>query len=282
MAKTIIVPGADFSQNALAKVTFSAIPCLGVTLDQQSLSFSALGETKTLSYTLTPYNTTDTLSIVSSNTDIVTVNNNILTAVGIGTCAVTVTCGTASAVCAITSAIPADFMAVGKLRISHTGNNRSTLFTETASWIALGQNRANGYPIGVKSDGTEFVISDSINLCPIIIPKNTATIRVTAPYSGRFYWLFFDSAETQTYYPDAHSALPTKLAKYAYSTMYLGESVDIPFNSVAALGDAVVDLDGTDSIAIAYYNSANYKSMALGDIIPGFTVDFIPATEQGD
>lgn len=280
MAKTIVIPSADFSENALEQVTFTSIPCVGVTLEHNSLTFTETGETKVLKYILSPYNTTDQLSIVSSNTNIITVSNNVLTAVGIGECAVTVTCGTASAVCVISSTAEADFMAVGKLRMSHTGNYKSCLFSETQSFITLGRNDPDGYQIGLNSSGNKFVISSAINLCPIPIPKNTGTIRVTAPYQGRMYWVFFNSKECQTSFGNDPSALITKMAEYAYSVTVDAKSVDIPFNDVSTFGQAVVNVEGTDSIGVLYYNSTNYPSMTLGEEIPGFTIEFIPAADN--
>lgn len=103
MAKTLVINGADFSAVALDHVEFiQDIPCTGLSLSPSALTFETVGETKTLTATVVPANTTDTLSWASSNDDVASVNNGVVTIHGIGTAIVTATCGSQSASISIT------------------------------------------------------------------------------------------------------------------------------------------------------------------------------------
>lgn len=91
--------------SASCSVTVEPIKAQSITIDPASLEL-VLGETATVNYTITPDNTT-TKEVVwsSSNTDVVTVENGVITAVGVGTADVTVetTDGSnLSAICKVT------------------------------------------------------------------------------------------------------------------------------------------------------------------------------------
>lgn len=76
--------------------------CTGVSLNKYNLSFTSLNTTQTLTATLTPSNTTDTVTWSSNNNDVATVSNGVVTAKGNGTCTITATCGSKSATCSVT------------------------------------------------------------------------------------------------------------------------------------------------------------------------------------
>ena len=68
-SKALKIPGVNFSAVALATVTYNEggdVPCTALALDQSTLTFDHVGETKTLTPTKTPSNTTDELSWVLS------------------------------------------------------------------------------------------------------------------------------------------------------------------------------------------------------------------------
>ena len=89
------------SKSASVTVTVKA-SCTGVSLNKTTLSFASLNATQTLTTTLTPSNTTDTVSWKSSNTAVATVNSSgVVTSKGDGTCTITATCGGKSATCTV-------------------------------------------------------------------------------------------------------------------------------------------------------------------------------------
>ena len=76
--------------------------CTGISLNKSNLSFTSLNATQTLIATLTPSNTTDTVTWSSNNNNVATVSNGVVTAKGNGTCTITATCGSKSATCSVT------------------------------------------------------------------------------------------------------------------------------------------------------------------------------------
>ena len=103
MGYALKLNNVNFSSVALGQVTYiDPIPCTGVSLSASSLSFDSVEESKQLTATITPSDTTDTLFWSSSNEDIATVDNTgLVTIHGIGTATITATCGNQTATCSI-------------------------------------------------------------------------------------------------------------------------------------------------------------------------------------
>ena len=79
----------------------TVIPCTGITLDKTSLSFAS-NMAQSLTATVVPANTTDSIVWTSSKNTIATVLNGIVTPIANGNCIITATCGNYSANCSIT------------------------------------------------------------------------------------------------------------------------------------------------------------------------------------
>lgn len=78
------------------------IPCTGITLNANDIVFENTTTPQTLTATLTPTNTTDSVVWSVSPTGICTVNNGVVTPVTNGSCVITATCGTQTATCNVT------------------------------------------------------------------------------------------------------------------------------------------------------------------------------------
>lgn len=76
-------------------------PCTGITLDKGTLTI-ARGETATLTATVEPADTTNTIVWSSENDNIATVENGVVTAVGLGETTITAACGDKTASCKVT------------------------------------------------------------------------------------------------------------------------------------------------------------------------------------
>lgn len=76
-------------------------PCTGITLDKDMLTI-ARGETATLTATVEPADTTNTIVWSSENDNIATVENGVVTAVGLGETTITAACGDKTASCKVT------------------------------------------------------------------------------------------------------------------------------------------------------------------------------------
>ena len=104
MGKALIIKGADFSANKVTTITFADNPCTGLGFATDSISITG-NESVEVEYTVTPADTTDAITWVSSDTSVVTVTGGILTPVGIGTATITATCGNFSASATISVSI---------------------------------------------------------------------------------------------------------------------------------------------------------------------------------
>ena len=76
-------------------------PCTGITLDKDTLTI-ARGETATLTATVEPTDTTDKVVWSSKDDKIATVENGVVTAVGLGETTITAACGDKTASCKVT------------------------------------------------------------------------------------------------------------------------------------------------------------------------------------
>lgn len=79
----------------------SQIPATGISLNSTTLSFTG-SATQTITATITPSNSTDTIVWASNNTDVATVENGVVTPVSNGSCVITATAGNVSASCEVT------------------------------------------------------------------------------------------------------------------------------------------------------------------------------------
>ncbi|MBP3647012.1 MAG: CotH kinase family protein [Clostridia bacterium] len=77
------------------------IPCTGITLDQDTMTFIGAG-TQTLTATVTPSDTTDAVTWSSDDSSIASVSNGVVTAKANGSATITATCGEYNATCAVT------------------------------------------------------------------------------------------------------------------------------------------------------------------------------------
>lgn len=76
------------------------VPCTSIQLSSDTLTFTESGS-QTLTCTVAPENTTDSITWTSDNESVTTVNNGVVTAVGNGSCTITASCGNCSDTCSV-------------------------------------------------------------------------------------------------------------------------------------------------------------------------------------
>lgn len=268
MAKTLIIKQADFSANALDHVSFDEVPCTAITLDEESISFSGVGQTEELVYTLTPANTTDTPVVTTSDPLIVSVNGNVLTAVGIGTATITVTCGEITATCSVTVSIAWVWGKGSYPNLVVAGENlRDFVKNESlSSMIWGGASSGKYYAIG------QLLGNDGDNIYPYPIPAGSTQISFSGENLGPVFQFFLKDQESEdlpspsSTYRDTCARLITGetpnggTAWSIPSWVYDSRTVEIP--------------EGVDSfvVGVRAKNETTYNNFDPED--PGITITF--------
>ena len=205
MAKTLVLPGTNFATNKLAQVSFGQeVPCTALSLSDSTHAFTAIGATKTLTATPTPSNTTDELSWASSNENVATVADGVVTCVGVGSATITATCGTQTATCAITSTVTVD------ANTEYTGINgysfTSTDLANNKDYIGVNTSTRRRFYLSETPTETGYkalTTNDSMwdAYYPLMLPKNTTKITLTVPsgFNKRVGIILADSTNKPTY-----------------------------------------------------------------------------------
>lgn len=257
MAKTLVINDADFSTNKVETVSFGgSVPCTGISLDESTLAINAIGGTGTLTATATPSDTTDTISWTTSDQTVATVNNGVVTAVGIGTATITVTCGSYSATCSVTvsafiagaNVYPDAYMSGntsysggnGVVQIDSAGTKRGAILGESGT-----------YPI--------YHNFHDVTYYPIPIPQNAEKIKVT--YSNnitRIQCIYFCSKDT----PASGKETVQLVDKIAQESITITNNVSI-ITIPQHEGYPVID---SVAVNLVNTNSAEFTSLHFNEI----------------
>lgn len=259
MGKALVLKNVNFATNKVTTVTLAEnVPCTGISISQNTLSFSQLG-TATLTATPTPVNTSDTVSWASSDTSVATVNDGVVTAVGLGSATITATCGNYSATCAVTVTVEiTDFITLLHRMNSGTdlANGKDYVGTYTSdadvykkkAMLLSGTVTVSGYK--ALSGDAELYNSKY----PLIIPNNAKTIVVEG--SGL--------SLTDIVYLDSNSH-PT----YAMTSAYLGCKVVVaPSYASASSGKCTFtipsNVEGLDSFILTLTFASAIEELPSG------------------
>lgn len=128
MSHALIIKGADFSQNAIDTITFQSVRATSITISRSALKLETIGESVALTATVRPEESEDVPRWETSNPEVATVSNGVVTATGCGTCNIIATAGNVSDICVVT------------VEIEVTGYQR---FIRTAMFASSASNRIN-------------------------------------------------------------------------------------------------------------------------------------------
>lgn len=102
MSNVLKVLGVNFSNNALDQITYDdTTHCTSIVLNTNTLTFETVNETYQLIATVLPADTTDIVEWESSNDEVASVVDGLVTIHGIGSATITATCGSRSATATI-------------------------------------------------------------------------------------------------------------------------------------------------------------------------------------
>ena len=235
MAKTLVIKNANFEANRLTKITFLNIACTGISFSKSEFIFSAVGDTATVNYTVTPSNTTDAIIWSSSNESVVIVSNGTLVVVGIGDAIITATCGNYNATCTVSVQIYADDVVfkVGRY-ITYPSNNMETDYASASS--------SKKSFCAYSETGNRFIGGSDFTPYPIHIPNGAKKIAVTSEGFGCFAMWF-----------DTNSQSPTHKQ---YDLCVGGESRN--FVDIVAFNYRVLEIpEGANAFTLSFHNVDN-------------------------
>lgn len=264
MAKTIVIKGASYSDNALDKVSFSGtVPCTGIEFENETISITNYAPV-TVEYSVTPEDTTDAVTWASSDTDVVTVADGVITAVGIGTATVTATCGNYSATASVTVSIQfAGGYVFGTIQDSVVTYGSKSISESYSRVSVVGSgNQAADYAL-VQGTGI------SENYYPVLLPNNTKSITVKITDKTSFY---NDPATNVFWFKNEYGevAHPNNIKFISMETSYnikseMQKSFNVP--------------SGADCVAITIRLSSTHQSSEDPATImsgAGFTIEYSP------
>lgn len=202
MPRALIIKNANFAANRVAVIDIeSSVDCTGIELEQSTITVTNDAEV-TVAYTVTPSNTTDDILWTSSNESVATVDDNVVTILGIGTTTITATCGSFSDTLVLTAdlyAVP-DWYASTPSIITDSSDNsivRADLNTSASARLFAAQNSENS-----KYSLPFYNANDNeLESLPIWIPNGCDKIHVSASnlYGSNNDIFWVDALQPVTY-----------------------------------------------------------------------------------
>ena len=130
------------------------VPCTGISLDQTEITFNTRGQQTQLKLSLTPSDTTDERSFLSSDESVVKVSSvGIVTAVGSGSATLTVSCGSQKAECTVICSLSEDTTAATEVSVDALTLNKNdiTFFASGENYVLSVTNIPIGTPVRWES-----------------------------------------------------------------------------------------------------------------------------------
>lgn len=243
MSKALVIKSADFSANSIEQIVVEEpVPCTGISLNKNTITADEISGTETLIATVTPADCTQPVAWTTSNADVATVSNGIVTFVGLGTATITATCGDYSATCDVTvDNVVVDSGFTFAFVANDNGRNYAYFSAPFYSRIT--------YADRVPTDSSRLrlsinVVSTDYYLAPHVFPKGTEKINVKSEglsNSYSCYVFFFNSQESAT---ATGCALMVEKDTQNASGGTINYTVNVP--------------EGADSYVAMVYTSATY------------------------
>lgn len=260
MSKALVIKGANFSANMVEVITLSEpIPCTGIALSQSSMTATSLGVVGTLTATLTPADTTETVTWQSSDESVAIVEAGVVTIVGVGSATITATCGNQSATCAIAATVVIEL--------------------DTSYYAANGRKYSGSLDLTADPphNGIGQTNTTKGRLFYSIVPYGTYRAFANVDYEGQYLIPLPQNAKNVTISLPSSLGSQTKHCQFVLGNSNEKQTYATGDNGNAALGiQAYLKYSFTATEVI--YDISDYA-----DDANGFIVDwYLPSTSQTD
>ena len=249
MGYALKVKGVDFADVAVDQVSYvNSVPCTDVTLDQDTLTFTQVGETATLTATLTPSDTTDTLVWSSSDENVATVSDGVVTIHGLGSVTITATCGESADTASISQATikAAGTMTILTDKVVDGGQYVSGDYLFIPAAVSGQSGIVNTY----TNQDKVRVISGQTNDCELILVPYGATKIKVATQNGNditFNYMYIGDTENLVTYNGANYPPKTSQKTFVHSST----GADVEYGQAVAFRTLNTNL--TDTPIYAYF-----------------------------
>lgn len=269
MSRALVIKNADFSANKLTTVTFGdEKSCTGIVFSSDTITITGMDDVE-VEYEVTPSDTTDLILWDSSDKDIVTIDDGVMTVVGVGSCEITATCGThiASATVTVSIIVTPEFT-WGSMNYS---SNHAYWTADQARFNCSGDgNQAIPFHVFNYND-------HSLLIFPFLIPKKTAKVKVSRAGTG-VNSLFYNANSALVWFKNEDCGDVDAVG----SAKRVGASTDVVNLCTTKYGEFVVP-EGVDAFAMTIRCSTSYTDTPASSVASnmGLTFEYIPA-EQAD
>lgn len=258
MGKALVIPDCSFV-HVIGQVTFTDVHCTGISLDVNALNIRQT-ETATIKSIVTPDNTTDMIIWSTSDDNVASVANGIVTAKTEGTATITATCGEYSASCEVTVATNKLIIKGGRYL---SLNVYSGVKSEYATLAPASGSRggAFGSSIGkykVLALTTDIEMDNGYeNIYPYPIPHGATKIHVSC----------LNAAPVIVYYNSTVKGNPlgAQVTNYDFPKVITGEtassgtewSIETWSNDQRTFD--IPEIDGIDSFTLGFYSTTSTR-----------------------
>jgi hypothetical protein len=269
-SKALVLKGMNFLANKVTTVTLTeAIPCTSLSIDKTTISFTSVGATSTITATKAPLNTTDEVVWTTSNANVATVVDGVVTCIGIGTATITASCGQRYKTCDVSSSIIIDLTTYGRDNTCHTSKNASRDYLSlTASNYAITFYNATNTLGGYKAASASFTpATEWETRYPIPMPAGAVQAILTFPtaINGSARMGFLNANEMTTYGAGLTSA---KCLEHINSlTLVSGDNCKTCTMDLSNLPE------GVNSIIVSF--TLGTSSYTADTVTGAFTVEFL-------
>ena len=261
MGKALVIKNVNFSTNRLDVVTFGTdVPCVALTLNESAVSLTSIGATFTLVATPMPLNTTDTILWSTSNGNVATVDDGVVSCVGVGSAVITAVCGSITATCTITCTNTLTYeyslTNIAKQRLPTGGGlvrDYGYLTTGSANYGCL----FGGTPTKYRLENT---VSSAVpgDKYPIILGQGATKLTADVPSDIRITVWFIDT-NTVCDYASEYSGASN------FAKLISGDESE--YDSTVALGDREMTVpEGANSAIFSLQKPGSGNSVTAEDI----------------